>query len=137
MQRQHKFSVSEGELGLAIHQTHNCEAESLEGVVDVNIPLGTRARWEGKVHIFKVSGHSKASRCYAWGEALDDTTIIVCAVLHSGRVTSPEQAVKSTLRRRTRRARPTVPLGDSKHLSENDRAQFNVRSRNMKPSFRT
>jgi len=105
MQHQRNISISEGEFRLAIHQTHNCEAESLERIIDVNIPLRTGARWEGRVHIFKVSGHSKASRCYAWPEPLGDTTIIVCAVLHSGRVTSPEQAVKSQLRRRTRRAR--------------------------------
>lgn len=45
MKNNNEIAIRESELRLAIHQTHDCEAEALEGVVDVKIrgetaPLG-------------------------------------------------------------------------------------------------
>jgi SOS response associated peptidase (SRAP) len=65
---QHEHVVLEEEFRLAIHQTHNCEAEYLEDIVDVKVALETGVQWEGKVHVFHVSGHAKGARCYAWPE---------------------------------------------------------------------
>jgi hypothetical protein len=98
--QQDTISLFEDEFRLAIHQIHNCEPQSLEAVVDVKIPPGTGASWSGKVHVFQLSSHPKAKRCYAWPEPLGGTAVIIRAVLHSGRVASAEQAVKSVLRRR-------------------------------------
>jgi hypothetical protein len=61
------------------------------------------AQWEGKVHVFQLSGHAKATRCYAWPEPVSHTAVIIRVVLHSGRVASAEEAVKSVLRRKAGR----------------------------------
>ena len=103
MQYEHTFF--EEEFRLAIHQTHNCEAESLEDIMDVKIPLETGGLWEGQVHVFQVSGHTNATRCYAWPEPFCETGVIIRVVLHSGRVASAEAAVKSVLRRQAERRR--------------------------------
>jgi hypothetical protein len=93
--------VRESEFRVAIHQTHNCETEELEKVVRVVVSRSRGPAWEGDVHVFKLSGHSKAARCYAWPEALGDTATLIRAVLHSEKISSPEQAVRSVLRRRS------------------------------------
>jgi hypothetical protein len=104
---QHEHVVLEEEFRLAIHQTHNCEAEYLEDIVDVKVALETGVQWEGKVHVFHVSGHAKGARCYAWPEPVSHTAMIIRVVLHSGRVASAEQAVRSVLRRQAERRRTT------------------------------
>jgi hypothetical protein len=93
------IAVRDDEFRLAIHQTHNCEAEALECVVHVVIPRRNGAPWKGKVHVFGVTGHPNATRCYAWPESLGKTAIMVRSVLHSDRISSPEKAVRSVLRR--------------------------------------
>jgi hypothetical protein len=93
------MSVQELEFRLAIHQTHNCEAKALERIVDIKIPRRNGVTWEGKVHVFEMSGHPNAARCYAWPEPFGKTGIMIRAVLHSDKISSPEKAVKSVLRR--------------------------------------
>src|SRR5712691_8221591 len=63
MRKDTEIAVRESEFRLAIHQTRNCEAEVLESIVHVKGPSGKGAPWERKVHVFEVSGHSKATRC--------------------------------------------------------------------------
>jgi hypothetical protein len=99
MRKDTAIAVRESELRLAIHQTHNCEAEALESIVLVKSARGKGALWERKVHVFEVSGHSKATRCYAWLEPLGKTAITIRAVLHSDMISSPEKAVQSVMRR--------------------------------------
>jgi hypothetical protein len=89
------------EFRLAINQTYNCEVEKLEKVVRVVVLQQHGPVWEGDIHVFELRGNSKASRCYAWPEALGDTATLIRAVLHSEKISSPEQAVRSILRRRS------------------------------------
>ena len=46
-----------------IVELHCCSAEYLETVRVREVFLG-RILWEGKVAIFKVSGHARAQKCY-------------------------------------------------------------------------
>jgi hypothetical protein len=91
------------EFRLAIHQTHNCEVEKLEKVVRVVVLQQHGPAWEGDIHVFQLRGHGKASRCYAWPEALGNTATLIRTVLHSEKISSPEQAVRSVLRRRSQK----------------------------------
>ena len=99
MKNSNAISVRESEFRLAIHQIHDCEAEALESVVYVEIPRRSGAAWKGKVHVFELTGPRKSTRCYAWPEALSKTAITIRTVLHSAKISSPEEAVKSVLRR--------------------------------------
>jgi hypothetical protein len=76
------------------HQ-HDCNAEHLE-TVPVIERRGGRTVWQGKVEVFKLKGHPKAKKGYAWihekaGEAKP------VAVLETGPVTSAETAVKTVV----------------------------------------
>ena len=62
------------------------------GQVDIRKVCEDRAVWEGEVLIFILEGHPTASRCYAWEEDGE-----VTSVLHEGAVTSPEAAVRSVI----------------------------------------
>jgi hypothetical protein len=93
------------EFRLAIHQTHDCEAGRLAEIVHVSIPRKNGSAWEGLVHAFEICGHRKATRCYAWPEPVNDTTIIIRVTLHSEKISSAQKAVQSVIR--SRQTRPS------------------------------
>jgi hypothetical protein len=52
--------------------------------------------WDGIVHIFDLMDNAKSKRAYAWSSAIKGgTKPRYFAVLHSGRVTGPVEAVKA------------------------------------------
>ncbi len=66
--------MSEGYIGwlkLAIRNVHNCEAEHIE-TVPVHEQFQGETVWQGEVEVFRLSGHPKASLCYALGTAQFD-----------------------------------------------------------------
>jgi hypothetical protein len=91
-----------GEFQMAIHETYNCEAQDTAEIVHVRVPRNRGRSWDGMVHIFEISGHPKATRCYVWPEVLDAKTVIIRAVLHSDKISSPQKAVQSVINRRRR-----------------------------------
>jgi len=76
-----------------IVELHCCSAEYLETVRVREVFLG-RILWEGKVAIFKVNGHARAQRCYAWVGVRRRQEVRFFAVLETGVVRSPLGAVK-------------------------------------------
>ena len=88
---------------MAIRQVLDADAEPA-GTVELHIARRTGEDWHGIVHVFDISGHARAKRCYAWPERLDATTVIIRVAAHAGRITSPEQAVRSVLNRRRKLA---------------------------------
>lgn len=88
------------ELRMAIQQTLGCEAENIAEVVHVRAPRDRGKTCDGMVHILEISGHPKATRCYAWPEPLNATTVIIRTVLHSDKISSPQEAVRSVINRR-------------------------------------
>jgi hypothetical protein len=99
MKQNNAFRVRESEFRWVIHETHSCQAERLENAVHVKIWRRKDVPWEGTVHVYEVRGHPNATRCYAWVEPLGKTAIIIRAVLHSDKISSPEKAVQSAMRR--------------------------------------
>ena len=95
------------EFRMAIHQTHDCEAQSTDEVVRVRVSRARGRTWDGMVHIFELTGHPKATRCYVWAEHLGASTILIRVVLHSEKISSPQRAVQSVINRRRSLPKPT------------------------------
>jgi len=91
------------EFRLAIHQTHGCDIGELIEVV----PVAAASSDDGapaSVHVFAVR-HRKASRCYAWPEAVDAACLVVHCILAAAPVDSPEAALAFVRRKDARNAR--------------------------------
>ena len=101
MPAQPKMRLSE--LRMAIHQTFNCQPQIPPTVVNVRVPQKGRRAWSGPVYTFEIKGHPRANRCYVWPEALDAKTVVVRAVLHSDKISSPQRAVHAVLNRKRHR----------------------------------
>jgi len=91
------MDVRLNELRLAIHMMHDCEVDTVADVVQVRVPCRGGKAWEGLVHVFKITGSPKATRCYAWPEEVNNTTLIIMAVLHSKTISSAQRAVQSIM----------------------------------------
>src|SRR5438270_11651516 len=87
-----------GELKDAIRRLHGCEAEHVE-TVPVKEVFQDRVVWQGQVEVFKVRGHPKARRCYAWAHATgeDDKGKRYVAVLELPPVDSAQTAVRAAI----------------------------------------
>ena len=91
----------------AIWRLHGCESEYagrddvIEDFVDDDL------YWSGDVEIFRLLGHPRAKRCYAWsqftGEADGDMRYV--AILELPPVDSPQAAVRAALKAEMKRAR--------------------------------
>ncbi len=75
----------------AIQATHGC-GSALRARVEVQEGLVGDPVWEGEVLVFDLIGHPTALTCYAWSVGSE-----VVAVLHEGRVKSPEKAVRASI----------------------------------------
>ncbi len=105
-----RSQVSESEFRVAIHQTHRVATRRLAEVVAVEIRRRDAPAWRGSVHVFEISGHARAKRCFAWPQAVNRTTTIIHAVLETDKVRTAEQAVRARLRTdRRRRLQPARP----------------------------
>jgi hypothetical protein len=91
------------EFRLAIHQTHSCDSAELIEVVPVAVDGGGDGA-PASVHVFAVR-HRKASRCYAWPEAVGAASLVVHCILAAGPVDSPEAALAFVRRKDARNAR--------------------------------
>ena len=54
--------------------------------------------WEGEVEVFRLTGHPKAERCYAWAYQGDDGRTHYTVVLKLPPVKSPQDAVRAAIR---------------------------------------
>ena len=55
------------------------------------------AVWNGVVHVFDLAGHPYAKRAYAWSSPRNDGNRLFYAVLHTGPVTGPVEAVRAAI----------------------------------------
>ncbi len=87
--------VSTKQLGKAILNLHGCDSTWV-GAVRVKETLNGETVWEGLVQVFNLIDHPKATVCYAWSQAIDDSTKRrFVAMLHQEPVTSPGAAVRA------------------------------------------
>ena len=86
------------ELRDVIHKLHGAEATHVESV-PVKETFQGQTVWEGKVEVFKLHGHPKANRVYAWAHDTDDPQKPKrhVTVLHIPPVTSAVMAVKAAI----------------------------------------
>jgi hypothetical protein len=76
-----------------------CEAAHLH-MEDIAVveKFGSQTVWNGIVHVFKIEGHPKADKCYAWSSPIEGSTERrYYAVLHIHPIDSPEKAVRASI----------------------------------------
>lgn len=82
----------------AIRRLHGCASDYLE-TVPITERFQGRVVWSGDVEVFRLIGHPKAIRCYAWSHAdgkQDDETRYV-AVLEIPPVKDARTAVQAAI----------------------------------------
>ena len=85
------------DLQRTIEQRHDCSARFVSAVYVFEEFEGTPA-WEGVVHVFDITGHTTASRAYAWSSPIEGSSKRrFFAVLHVPAVTSRIDAVRAAI----------------------------------------
>lgn len=97
----------------AILRLHGCESEYAgrdDVIEDVTETFADDLYWSGYVEIFRLDGHPKAKRCYAWstysGEPGDEIHYV--AVLELPPVDSPHTAVRAAMMAEMKRAEEEI-----------------------------
>ena len=81
----------------AIESQHGGRA-TLVQTVPVKELFWGRESWEGVIHIFNLTGNLLADRAYAWSSPIEGSPMRrVFAVLHTGPITGPGEAVREAL----------------------------------------
>lgn len=86
------MQAEQKELTRIIKELHGCEAAFVESV-PVKETFNKLTAWQGVVEVFDLTGHPKATRCYAWSFK-DKGINRTVTVLNIAPVDSPETAVK-------------------------------------------
>jgi hypothetical protein len=79
----------------AVQRLHKCGALHLETVV-VHEKFQNKTIWQGEVEVFKLNGHPRSTRCFAWIQH-DGHSVRYVALLDSAGVTSPATAVRASI----------------------------------------
>lgn len=91
------MEVDSEKLKQAVEHMHQCTARLIEAVPISEMFQGQPA-WQGIVHIFDLSGHPTATRCYAWSSLVGETgKRRFFAVLHIPPITSAQDAVRAAI----------------------------------------
>jgi hypothetical protein len=86
------------ELGDLIHRLHGGTATHLESV-PITERFNGKTIWDGIVEVFRLKGHAKTDRVYAWMHHTDDPARPKrhVTVLHIPPVVSPRSAVQAAI----------------------------------------
>jgi len=91
------IEVGEDQLRQAVESQHGCTASFLQ-TVPVKETFGGKMVWEGIVHVFRIDGHPKANKAYAWSSPIEGSDKRrFFAVLHIPPITSPVEAVRAAI----------------------------------------
>lgn len=89
--------VDISELQRAVESQHGCKATLIQSV-PVKDTFEGKTVWEGVVHVFKLAGHPKTDRAYAWSSPLKEgDKRRFFTVLYLPPVTSPVEAVRAAI----------------------------------------
>jgi hypothetical protein len=89
--------VDASQLRDAVESQHGGKAALAQSVPVKETHAGTVV-WEGVVHVFDLNGHPTANRAYAWSSPLEGSSKRrFFAVLHSGPIKSPIDAVRASI----------------------------------------
>ena len=93
------------QLRCAIEAQHGCEAAWVQAEHVVETFSG-KTVWEGVVHVFRINGHPKAHKAYAWSSPIEGSDKKrFFAVLHLPPIASPLDAVRAAIVQEARQAR--------------------------------
>jgi hypothetical protein len=91
------IEVEASQLKRAVEAQHGCTATFIQ-TVPVKETFGGKPVWEGAVHVFRIDGHPKAKKAYAWSSPIEGSDKRrFFAVLHLPPVTSPVEAVRAAI----------------------------------------
>jgi len=91
------MDVETDNLKQAVESQHGCTA-TLAQSVPVKETFGGKTVWQGIVHVFRIHGHPKAQRAYAWSSPIEGSDKRrFFAVLHVPPITSPVEAVRAAI----------------------------------------
>ena len=89
--------VEADQLKRAVEAQHGCTATFLQSV-PVKETFDGKIVWDGVVHVFKLNGHPKANKAYAWSSPIEGSDKRrFFAVLHQPPITSPVEAVRAAI----------------------------------------
>jgi hypothetical protein len=84
-------------LAKAILDLHGCKATWIESVPVKEVFKGETV-WEGVVQVFKIEGHPKADKCYAWSAPIENSkNRRYYAILHISPINSPKKAIMASI----------------------------------------
>ena len=85
------------QLQQAVEDMHGCKAELIE-TISVSETFQGQPVWQGIVHLFDLTGHPTATRCYAWSSPIGESDKRrFFAVLHIPPITSAQDAVRAAI----------------------------------------
>ena len=100
------IEVDTEELRTAVERMHHCHAQPAE-VIPICESFQGQPVWQGIVHVFELTGHPTATRCYAWSSPVGESDKRrFFAVLHLPPITSAQDAVRAAIVQEYRTDRP-------------------------------
>jgi hypothetical protein len=91
------IEVEVSQLKAAVEAQHGCKATWVQ-TVPVKETFDGKTVWEGAVYVFRVHGHPKTHKAYAWSSPIEGSDKRrFFAVLHQPPVTSPVEAVRAAI----------------------------------------
>jgi hypothetical protein len=91
------MAVNVAELKRAVESQHGGTATLVQSV-PVDERHNGKPVWQGTVHVFNLDGHPIATRAYAWSSPIEGSTKRrFYAVLHTGPITGPVEAVRAAI----------------------------------------
>lgn len=91
------MEVTPSELKQAVEGAHGGTATLIE-TVPVSETYQGKPVWKGIVHVFALTGHPTATKCYAWSSPIEGSKKRrFFAVLHTPPITSPNAAVRAAI----------------------------------------
>jgi hypothetical protein len=91
------MDVDAVQLKRAVETQRGCTATLIQSV-PVKETFEGKTVWDGVVHVFKINGHPKANKAYAWSSPIEGSDKRrFFAVLHLPPVTSPVEAVRAAI----------------------------------------
>lgn len=91
------MEVDAGQLKQAVESQHGGTATLIQSV-PVKETFGGKTVWEGTVSVFDLADNRNAKRAYAWSSPIEGSTKRrFFAVLHTGPIKSPVDAVRAAI----------------------------------------
>ena len=91
------IEVNPAELHKAVENMHGVHATFIEATPVVET-FQQETVWQGIVHVFDLTGHPTATRCYAWSSPVEGSDKRrFFAVLHCPPISSAQDAVRAAI----------------------------------------